>query len=126
MPVACFSAMGNTFKLAENAVAYLHTDLFRLEPEIPYTDEDLNYNDSDCRANQETNDETSRPVLAAMIANMAQYDTVILGFPMWREQAPRIMETFVETHDLSGENRAHLLHFCQQWVMGAPARSLPI
>lgn len=107
--VACFSATGNTIKLAEDAAAYLHADLFRIEPEIPYTDEDLNYNDSDCRANQEMNDVTSRPALAATVPNMAQYDTVILAFPIWWGQAPRIIETFVEAHDLSGKT---VLTFC--------------
>ncbi len=59
--VACFSATGNTWPLAEYAAEYLGADLFRIEPEIPYTDADLNYSDSNCRANQEMNDETSRP-----------------------------------------------------------------
>ena len=52
---------GNTWPLAEYAAAYLNADLFRIEPAIPYTDADLNYNDADCRANQEMNDEASRP-----------------------------------------------------------------
>lgn len=63
--VACFSATGNTWPLAEAAAAYLNADLFRIEPEIPYTDADLNYNDSASRANREMNDESSRPALAA-------------------------------------------------------------
>ena len=107
--VACFSATGNTWPLAEYAAAYLNADLFRIEPAIPYTDADLNYNDADCRANQEMNDETSRPALAATVENMAQYDTVVLAFPIWWGQAPRLIETFVEAHDLSGKT---VLTFC--------------
>lgn len=107
--VACFSATGNTWPLAEYAAAYLNADLFRIEPAIPYTDADLNYNDADCRANQEMSDETSRPALAATVENMAQYDTVVLAFPIWWGQAPRLIETFVEAHDLSGKT---LLTFC--------------
>lgn len=95
--------------LAEYAAAYLNADLFRIEPAIPYTDADLNYNDADCRANQEMNDETSRPTLAATVENMAQYDTVVLAFPIWWGQAPRLIETFVEAHDLSGKT---VLIFC--------------
>ena len=49
------------------------------------------------------NDETSRPALAATVENMAQYDTVVLAFPIWWGQAPRLIETFVEAHDLSGK-----------------------
>ena len=107
--VACFSATGNTWPLAEYAAAYLKADLFRIEPAIPYTDADLNYNDADCRTNQEMNDETSRPALAATVENMAQYDTVVLAFPIWWGQAPRLIETFVEAHDLSGKT---VLTFC--------------
>lgn len=107
--VACFSATGNTWPLAEYAAAYLNADLFRIEPEIPYTDADLDYSDSNCRANQEMNDESSRPALSATVENMAQYDTVVLAFPIWWGQAPRLIETFVEAHDLSGKT---VLTFC--------------
>ena len=107
--VACFSATGNTWPLAEYAAQYLNADLFRIEPEEPYTNADLNYNDDNCRANLEMNDETSRPALAAVVENMAQYDTVVLAFPIWWGQAPRIIETFIEAHDLSGKT---VLSFC--------------
>ena len=107
--VACFSATGNTWPLAEYAAEYLNADIFRIEPEVPYTDADLNYSDSNCRANQEMNDETSRPALAATVENMEQYDTVVLAFPIWWGQAPRLIETFVEAHDLSGKT---VITFC--------------
>lgn len=107
--VACFSATGNTWPLAEYAAEYLHADLFRIEPEIPYTGADLDYNDENCRANREMSDENCRPALAAAVENMAQYDTVVLAFPIWWGQAPRLIETFVETHDLSGKT---VIPFC--------------
>lgn len=107
--VACFSATGNTWPLAEYAAEYLNADIFRIEPEVPYTDADLNYSDSNCRANQEMNDETSRPALAATVESMEQYDTVVLAFPIWWGQAPRLIETFVEAHDLSGKT---VITFC--------------
>lgn len=81
--VACFSATGNTWPLAQYAAEYLHADLFRIEAEVPYTDADLNYNNDSCRANQEMGDDSSRPALAATVENMEQYDTVILAFPIW-------------------------------------------
>lgn len=107
--VACFSATGNTWPLAQYAAKFLNADLFRIEAEIPYTDDDLNYNNNACRANQEMGDDSSRPALAAAVENMAQYDTVILAFPIWWGQAPRIIETFIEAHDLSGKT---VLTFC--------------
>lgn len=100
---------GNTWPLAAYAAEYLNADLFRIEPEVPYTDADLNYSDSGCRANREMSDETSRPALAATVENMEQYDTVVLAFPIWWGQAPRIIETFVEAHDLRGKT---VLTFC--------------
>ncbi len=107
--VACFSATGNTWPLAEHAAEYLNADLFRIEPKEPYTDADLNYNDDKCRANVEMQNDTCRPALAATVENMAQYDTVILAFPIWWGQAPRIIESFIEAHDLSGKT---ILCFC--------------
>ena len=113
--VACFSATGNTWPLAEAAAAYLNADLFRIEPAEPYTDADLNYNDSNCRANREMEDETCRPALAAAVENMEQYDTVLLGFPIWWGQPPRIVETFVENHDFAGKT---VLCFCTSGSSG--------
>ena len=107
--VACFSATGNTWPLAECAAEYLNDDLFRIEPEEPYTVADLNYNNNNSRANREMGDDTCRPALAATVENMEQYDTVILAFPIWWGQAPRIIETFIESHDLSGKT---VLCFC--------------
>ncbi len=113
--VACFSATGNTWPLAQYAAEYLHADLFRIEAEIPYTDADLNYNNDTSRANQEMGDNSSRPALAATVENMEQYDTVILAFPIWWGQAPRIIETFIEAHDLSGKT---VLTFCTSGSSG--------
>ena len=106
--VACFSCTGNTWRLAEYAAECLNADLFRIEPETPYTDSDLNYRDDSCRANREMADDACRPALKSLVDNMAQYDTVILASPTWWGQAPRIMETFLESHELSGKT---LLHF---------------
>lgn len=113
--VACFSATGNTWPLAEYAAESLNADLFRIEPEIPYTEADLNYGDADSRANQEMNDETSRPALKATVENITQYDTILLGFPIWWGQAPRLIETFIEVHDLSGKT---ILPFCTSGSSG--------
>ena len=106
--VACFSCTGNTWRLAEYAAEHLNADLFRIEPETPYTDSDLNYHDDNCRANREMADDACRPALKSLVESMAQYDTVILASPTWWGQAPRIIETFIESHDLSGKT---LLHF---------------
>ena len=49
------------------------------------------------------NDPRSRPAIAGKVSDMAQYDTVFVGFPIWWYQAPRIIETFLESYDFSGK-----------------------
>lgn len=88
---------------------------FALNPRFPNTAADLDYNDPNSRANREMNDETSRPALASVVENMAQYDTVVLAFPIWWGQAPRLIETFVEAHDLTGKT---VLPFCTSGSSG--------
>lgn len=101
--VAYFSVTGNTRQLAEYAAEYYGADLFEIKPRIPYTDEDINYGNNDSRTSKEQNDSTARPEIANAVENMAQYDTVILAYPIWWGQAPRIVDTFLESYDFSGK-----------------------
>lgn len=68
--VAYFSATGNTEKIAQHIVTLTGADSYEIIPVIPYTAQDLNYSNSNCRANQEQNDKTSRPEIAGIVANM--------------------------------------------------------
>lgn len=102
--VAYFSATGNTKALAENAAKALGADLYEIRPEQPYTSEDLNYNDESTRATAEQKNDSARPKLADMNAPVADYDTIVLAYPIWWAQAPRIMDTFVESYDFTGKN----------------------
>ncbi len=104
-----FSRHGEHMAHGPAAAEYLNAELFRIQPETPYTDEKMDYNNDECRANQEMSDETCRPTLVETAPNMEQYDVVILAFPIWWGQAPRIVETFVEAHDCSGKT---VLPFC--------------
>lgn len=108
--VAYFSATNNTESIANHIKAVFggEADLYEILPEIPYTAEDLDYN-SDCRANREQNDPAARPAITGAAANMAQYDVVFLGYPIWWGQAPKILYTFVEAYDLSGKT---VVPFC--------------
>lgn len=101
--VAYFSATNTTEGVAELVAEALDADLFEIVPEDPYTAEDLNYNDSDCRANTEMNDPDARPAIANEVENMEDYDVVLLGFPIWHGDAPRIIETFLESYDFNGK-----------------------
>ncbi|SFW21924.1 flavodoxin [Selenomonas ruminantium] len=101
--VAYFSATGNTRTLAENTAKVLNADLYEIRPEVPYSKEDLNYNDESTRATVEQKNDSARPKLADKNAPIANYDTIVLAYPIWWGQAPRIMDTFVESYDFTGK-----------------------
>ncbi len=107
--VVYFSATGNTEALAQTIAQAANADLWEIIPEEPYTTEDLNYNNDDCRANIEMNDETSRPAIAETIENIDAYNTIFLGYPIWWGTMPRIINTFLDTYDLSDKT---ILPFC--------------
>ena len=101
--VAYFSASGETAKLAKTIAGVVGGDLFEIVPEVPYTAADLNWMDKGSRSTAEMNDDNSRPAIARKITDMAQYSTVFVGFPIWWYQAPRIIETFLESYDFAGK-----------------------
>ena len=101
--VAYFSASGETAKLAKTIAGVVDGDLFEIAPEVPYTAADLDWMDKGSRSTAEMNNDNSRPAIAGKLADMAQYDTVFVGFPIWWYQAPRIIETFLESYDFAGK-----------------------
>lgn len=113
--VAYFSCTNTTRPLAEYAADALGADLYEIVPEIPYTQEDLNYSDSGCRANSEQNNPDSRPEISGSVEEMGKYDIVFLGYPIWWGQAPKIVWTFMETYDFSGKT---IVPFCTSGSSG--------
>ena len=101
--VAYFSCTGNTKAVAEEIATGLNADLYEIRPQVPYTTEDLNYNDETTRATVEQKDDNARPALADTNADIKSHAMVILAYPIWWGQAPRIMDTFVESYDFSGK-----------------------
>lgn len=101
--VVYFSATGNTKSVAEEIVRLTGADLYEIVPADPYTAEDLNYNNNDCRANQEMNDASARPAIGSEAIDISSYDTVFVGYPIWWYTAPRIINTFVESYDVAGK-----------------------
>ena len=99
--VVYFSATGTTRGVAERIAALTGADLIEIIPAQPYTAEDLNYNDRSTRATVEQNTPDARPEIASDIS-LDGYTTIYLGYPIWWGQAPRIMSTFVESHDFAG------------------------
>lgn len=101
--VAYFSASGTTKRAAEHLAKAERADLFEIKPAVPYTSADLNWMDKKSRSSVEMSDPSSRPEIAGKLANMAEYDMVFIGFPIWWYVAPRIIDTFVESYDFSGK-----------------------
>lgn len=106
--VAYFSVTNHTEKLANYAKEHLQSDIFEIVPKQEYTAEDINYN-TDCRANREQNDDSARPEIQYAIEDISQYDTIVLGYPIWWGQAPKILYTFIESYDFSNKT---ILPFC--------------
>lgn len=107
--VVYFSRTNNTEKIADYIIAYIDSDSYEIEADVPYTDEDIEYNNSSCRANQEQNDKSVRPEIANPIESLEQYDVIYLGYPIWWGEEPRIIDTFLESYDFSDKT---VIPFC--------------
>ena len=112
--VAYFSATGTTKTLAEYASDILNADIYEMIAADSYTEEDLTYY-TNSRADREQDDLAARPAIFSRIENMEQYDTILLGYPIWHGQAPRIISTFLESYDFSGKT---MIPFCTSHSSG--------
>lgn len=101
--VAYFSASGVTGSVARTLSDALSADLYEIAPAVPYTAEDLDWRNPDSRSSLEMKDTSSRPEIIDAPVNIADYDTILLGFPIWWYIAPTIVNTFLEKHDFSGK-----------------------
>lgn len=112
--IAYFSATGNTEGIARQLRELTHGDLYEILLSEPYSETDLAYY-TDCRANREQRDPSARPGISGKVSNMEAYDTILLGYPIWHGQAPRIISTFLESYDLSGKT---IVPFCTSHSSG--------
>ena len=101
--VAYFSASGVTAKTAKALAEAAEADLYEIQPQIPYTQADLNWMDKKSRSTVEMNDPDSRPAISGSVPGMDQYDVIFLGFPIWWYTAPTIIKTFLESYDMAGK-----------------------
>ncbi len=121
--VAYFSATGTTKALAEYAADAVNGDLYEIVPQEPYTSADLDYGDKNSRSTKEMDDPSCRPAINGSVSDMPQYDIVFIGYPIWWGEAPRIINTFVESYDFSGKT---IVPFCTSGGsgMGSSAKNL--
>lgn len=101
--VVYFSASGVTEKLAKRLANVVGADIFEIKPKKPYTAADLDWTNKKSRSSVEMSDKSFRPAIAEKLDNIAEYDTIYVGFPIWWYVAPTIINTFLEQHELTGK-----------------------
>lgn len=104
--VAYFSASGITASVAKEVASAANADLYEIKPRVRYTSADLNWMDKKSRSSVEMSNPASRPEIVKDLPDLSQYDTVIIGFPIWWYVAPTIINTFLESGDFSGKKIA--------------------
>lgn len=101
--VVYFSATGTTKGVAEDIAKLAGADLMEIVPERAYTDADLDWRDKNSRSSVEMTDSASRPAIKAPTKNAADYDIIFLGYPIWWDMAPTVVNTYIETAGLNGK-----------------------
>lgn len=107
--VTYFSVSGITREVAERLAKEIGADLFEIQAQTPYTRADLDWKNHQSRSTIEMTDKSCRPAIGRGVEEMAQYEVVFIGYPIWWGEAPRIVSTFVENHDFSGKT---VIPFC--------------
>ena len=101
--VVYFSATGTTAKVARTIAEVTSGNLYEIVPQQAYTSDDLDWNDRQSRSSVEMNNPQARPALKDTKLDAAAYNVIFIGYPIWWDQAPRIINTFIESHDLKGK-----------------------
>lgn len=109
--VVYYSASGHTKTVAGYIAQATGGDIFEITPAQPYTDDDLNWSDSDSRVTREHEDESLRDVelTTTEVENWDSYDTVFIGYPIWWGIAAWPVDGFVEANDFTGKT---VIPFC--------------
>lgn len=100
--VTYFSATGTTEDAANKIASATGGDIMAIEPVQPYTNADLNWNDRNSRSSVEMNDPKSRPQIKPVTKNISDYDIIFIGYPIWWDLAPTVVNTFIESNNLKG------------------------
>lgn len=98
--IAYFSATGTTARAAEKIADVTGGDLYEIIPAQHYTSTDLDWNDRQSRSSIEMNDPKSRPAIKGGKPDISNYDVIFIGYPIWWDLAPRIINTFIERHEM--------------------------
>ena len=108
--VTYFSATGTTARVAQQIAEAVHGDLYEIAPKTPYSAADLNWHDTQSRSSVEMRDESCRPEIKDSTLNLEGYDTIFVGYPIWWNEAPAMIATFLDSYDFSGKT---IIPFCR-------------
>ena len=100
--ITYFSAEGTTKKIADAVAKECGLDVFEIIPKEPYTAADIKWMNPLSRCNKEKFGNKDVPV-AGKIENFAEYDTIMIGFPIWYGCAPNVVNTFCKEYDFTGK-----------------------
>jgi len=102
--VTYFSASGVTRNAAKQLAGIIGADLYEITPETLYTEADLDWTNKQSRSSVEMADKASRPAIKdGGKVDLANYDVIFVGFPIWWYTAPTIINTFIEANDFAGK-----------------------
>lgn len=106
--VLYFSATNNTEQIAKYISEITSSDILEIIPKDAYTNEDLDYNNNNSRANREQNDKNARPEISNKL-DLENYDIIYLVYPIWWEEEPRIILTLLDNYNLDNKT---IIPFC--------------
>lgn len=107
--VTYFSVTGTTKSAAKKIQKATKGKLYEIKAADPYTDEDISYDNDNCRANTEQHNEKARPAVKGKVKNIRSYDVIFVGYPIWWGKEPMIIRTFLESYNLKGKK---IVPFC--------------
>lgn len=107
--VVYFSGTGTTRSAAKKVKKATGGTLYEIKAADPYTPEDLDYTNENCRANVEQRDGNVRPEIKGKVKNISKYDVIFVGYPIWWGKEPMIIRTFLESYNLKGKK---IVPFC--------------
>lgn len=101
--VAYYSATGTTEGVAKLIASATGGTLYEIQPEKTYTSADLDWTDKSSRSTKEMADKSSRPAIVKNLKNASSYDVIYIGYPIWWDEAPRVVNTFLEAYNFEGK-----------------------
>ena len=101
--VVYFSATGTTRQVAKQIAQIADADLCEIVPAKPYSGADLDWTNKQSRSSIEMNNPKARPEIKVPSVDVSKYDYVFLGYPIWWDLAPRVVNTFIERNNLTGK-----------------------